>query len=109
MKKKFILGVLAISLVFTGCTVGVLEKICPDGDNPSPYNNNVSQEVVIGDELIYGDEYSFENVYKAILGEVEESARSISNSRSAASEDEKFELCEDDVIEMVYFSVHPSI
>ncbi len=108
MKKKFILGVLAISLVFTGCTVGFLEKICPDEDNPSPYNNNVSQEVVIGDELIYGDEYSFENVYKAILGEVEESARSISNSRSAASEDEKFELCEDDVIEMVYFSVHPS-
>ena len=108
MKTSFFWGLLTLTLCFTGCSGVFIDKLHSNKDNPATYDNIISQEVVIGDELIYGDEYSFENVYKAILGEIDETTRSISYARSASSEAMSFELCEDDIIEMVYFSVQPS-
>lgn len=108
MKKSFILVLLTFTLVFTGCTVGVVDNLHSDRDDLPAYDNIISQEVVIGDELIYGSEFSFENVYEAILGEIDNTARSVNSSRSAYSDENYFELTEDDIIEMVYFSVQPS-
>ena len=108
MKKSFILVLLTFTLVFTGCTVGVVDNLHSDRDDLTAYDNIISQEVVIGDELIYGSEFSFENVYEAILGEIDNTARSVNSSRSAYSDENYFELTEDDIIEMVYFSVQPS-
>lgn len=94
MKTSFFWGLLTLTLCFTGCSGVFIDKLHSNKDNPATYDNIISQEVVIGDELIYGDEYSFENVYKAILGEIDETTRSISYARSASSEAMSFELNE---------------
>ena len=103
MKKLKIglLGMLFSCLLITSC------------NNLNDYNKEtddevVPQEVIIGDELIYGESFSFQNVYEAILGELEETATTCRNARSAGVEQEPFEFEDTDLIEMVYFSVQPT-
>lgn len=77
------------------------------GDSMS--NNSVeSNEVIIGDEIIYGESFSFENVYNAIFEEIEQSSRALNKSRGIDTEESAFDFEEEDCESMVYFSVQPS-
>lgn len=103
MKKLKIglLGLLLTSLLVTSCS-NFNDFSKEEADEVVP------QEVVIGDELIYGESFSFQNVYEAILGELEDTARTCRSARSADGEEEPFEFEDSDLIKMVYFSVHPT-
>lgn len=103
-KKISLLVMLSGSLLIASCKNGV------DYSNEIP-DEVVPQQVVIGDELIYGESFSFQDVYEAILGELEETAtncRTVRNARNAVTETEPFEFKDSDLVEMVYFSVHPT-
>ena len=106
MKKlKIVLsGVLFTGILLTSCTIF-------NDYSKETVNEVVPQEVIIGDELIYGESFSFQNVYDAILGELEETAitcRNARNARNAVANPEPFEFEDSDFVEMVYFSVHPT-
>ena len=100
VRKSALLGLVALSLGFAGCSANILDGV-------TTQKNAVSQEVVIGDKIIYGDKFSFESVYKDIFKDVERTAGAVRSARSAGEEVD-FELAETDVIQMVYFSVQPS-
>ena len=77
------------------------------GDSMS--NNSIEpNEVIIGDEIIYGESFSFENVYNAIFEEIEQSSRALNKSRGIDIEESAFYFEEEDCESMVYFSVQPS-
>ena len=65
-----------------------------------------TQEVVIGDEVIYGEAFSLENVYECILKEIEETSRTIA-ARNANANKDALRIDESDMVKMKYFSVSP--
>lgn len=65
-KKKLVLLNIAISCLLMISCNNLFDK----NSEEELENGVVPQEVIIGDELIYGDEFSFENVYKAIFEEI---------------------------------------
>ena len=100
IKKIYLLVILFSSFFIIAC-------------NNVDYTNEtaddvISQEVVIGDELIYGESFSFQNVYEAILGELEDTTTTCRNARNLDVERKEFEFEDSDLVEMVYFSVQPT-
>ena len=94
-KKIYLLAMLFGSFLTTSCN-----DLIDSGEKPA--DDFVQQEVIIGDELIYGENFSYQNVYEAILGELEDTATNCRYLRSADAE--PFEFEDTDLVEMVYFS-----
>ena len=76
-------------------------------DEKESNNENEIQEIVIGDEIIYGEEFSFQEVYDEAFEELEEASRQIS-ARTAYEVTEISELSDEDFEQYVYFSVLPT-
>jgi len=82
-KSKSLIGLFScLVLVFTSCS-----NIATNSDDETLQNNDSTSAIEIGDELVYGEEFNLKELYA-------------DQARSA-------EISEDDMIDMVYFSVCP--
>lgn len=104
--KKVLFFVLLESYFITSCNNSL---VLETADKMPISEKTVSEQVTIGDEIIYGEEFSLNDIYDELIEEIEESARAINIARNLESEDEEyFEFEDSDFIDMVYFSVHPT-
>lgn len=67
-----------------------------------------NQTIIIGEEVIYGESFSFEQLYNEVLDSFKDSARQVNTSGENFDSNEEFEFSDEDFIEMLYFSVCPS-
>ena len=104
MKKisfLFITLQIALLISITSCQNPILST-----ENKTSVDNQI-QEIIIGDEIIYGDSFSLQDVYDEAFEALEESSRVI-KSRSTLGVTEISEFTEDDFDKFVYFSVLPT-
>ena len=106
MVNKFIRACLVVS---TCSLLGLLvscNTILSDATNLKGNNTeeNKSQEIQVGEKVVYGKQFSFNDLYTGIKEESNNVARRI-NARSASTIPL---ITEEDLVDMVYFSVQPS-
>ena len=107
MKKiKFIILMLVTIIGLIGCNNNVLKTNL----TPREYEDiieNPEQIVTIGDEIIYGDSFSFEDLYNEYYECLDDISRRVA-ARTVGESDLLLDLRDEDFVEMVYFSVRPT-
>ncbi len=96
--KKFI-PFFMFAIIFLSCNSNVINQ----------KSNDLKQDeqvIFIGDEIIYGESFSFEQLYNDELENFENAARQL--AARAAEESSEIEFSDDDFVGMVYFSVQPT-
>ncbi len=99
-KSKFIF-LLTMVVGFTACKNNVVNIEKKDSKK-----ENQVHEVVIGDELIYGNSFSFQDIYDEALEKFQDASRQV--AARSANEDILLSFSDSDFEQMVYFSVLPT-
>lgn len=107
MKKiKFVVLMLVTAIGLIACNNSVLKtNISPRGQED--IIEAPEQIVTIGDEIIYGDSFSFEELYSEYFDCLDDISRNVA-ARTAGESDLLLDLTDADFVEMVYFSVRPT-
>ncbi|MBR5401924.1 MAG: hypothetical protein IK102_08945 [Treponema sp.] len=107
MKKNLTIILMLIPIIgFIGCN-NIVFKTNYTSHGKEDISETSEQIVTIGDEIIYGDSFSFEQLYNEYF----ECLEDISQSIATRTADETFsilELSDADFVEMVYFYVRPT-
>lgn len=105
-KTMFSILMLAIAIGLISCNNSVLKTNLVPCEQEDVVETP-EKIVIIGDEIIYGDSFSFEELYSEFLECLEDISRSVA-ARTSEESDLLLDLSDDDFVEMVYFSVHPT-
>ena len=103
MKKSdlFLISVFIVSLV--SCKNDFLVS-----DITNSEMQDEIQEVIIGDEIIYGESFSFQDIYDDAFDNLENATRQLIARSATADESSITEFSETDFEKMVYFYVLPT-
>lgn len=103
MKKSKLFLILVFILSLVSCRNDFL-----DSEIANSEIEDEIQEVIIGDEIIYGECFSFQDIYDEAFDNLENATRQLIARSATADESSITEFSETDFEKMVYFSVLPT-